>query len=388
MPQKSKRAKKITATIGAKLTGSSGYRDRLKSCDICDAPILTDEQNTSVKKHFKQKHPERLFNLRVGNIPNRCELPKLELRNDPSDSTLMLGKELLLAIERRKSVVVLTGAGVSVADPACMPTFRGGSKSLHNQYVDLFKEPKGGADVIRTKQVQFGTLWKDYVEKSRPNINHRWLVSAMQNNLVSDVYDLNVDGLLRCAATVERSDHLMANVQELHGCLDELICCCCGYSRESRATDYRIMEHGRLGCPKCGRMSDNLVTSRSGDFQLIKKTLRGTAVRMSERTNGGLLIPRVVWTESTDVREFALPAMDVGVIIVIGCSLEKTVQTWRHVLKELSQAYPEAIIVDVNPDMNGRAILQKLARRVLSVYERAELVFSQKCLWDIFDNKE
>lgn len=148
-------------------------------------------------------------------------------------------------IGRARSVVALTGAGISV--PSGIPDFRTAGTGLWEK-VDPMEVAH--IDAFREDPVRF---WSFYGQRfatlgdKLPNGAHRALVAMEQRGLLDAVITQNIDMLHRTAGTRE--------LIEMHGSIASCSCVSCGtsvpldevHSRLGRAQD------GVPRCEECGR---------------------------------------------------------------------------------------------------------------------------------------
>jgi NAD-dependent deacetylase len=150
-------------------------------------------------------------------------------------------KHLAELISTARSVVALTGAGISV--PSGIPDFRTPGTGLWENvnpmevaHIDAFRE--NPARFWGFYSQRFATL-----EGKQPNDAHRALVALEQHGLLDGVITQNVDMLHRRAGT--------QNLLEVHGSIATCSCPNCAHAvslHEARA----LIEADPEGVPRCG----------------------------------------------------------------------------------------------------------------------------------------
>jgi NAD-dependent deacetylase len=142
-------------------------------------------------------------------------------------------------IRGAESVVVLTGAGVSV--PSGIPDFRSPGTGL---WENVNPMEVAHIDVFRREPDRF---WHFYSQRfttlgeKEPNDAHHAIAELERRGLVEGVVTQNIDRLHRAAGS--------ENVIEVHGSIDECVCLECG----GRVTLERVLEiiDEHPGAPEC-----------------------------------------------------------------------------------------------------------------------------------------
>jgi len=156
----------------------------------------------------------------------------------------LIPKTLAGAVRDARSVVVLTGAGVSAESG--IPTFRDAMEGLWAKYDSYaLATPEGFA-----KDPTLVTKWYDWRRtlcgKAQPNPAHhalaRWQAHLEKQRRSFTLVTQNVDRLHQAAGST--------GVLELHGTLWVWRCTGCGEEREEREVPFR--EHPPR-CAKCGK---------------------------------------------------------------------------------------------------------------------------------------
>jgi NAD-dependent deacetylase len=165
----------------------------------------------------------------------------------PRPAPTALG-ELAELIRGARSVVALTGAGISV--PSGIPDFRGRAGIQKGLWEEVDPMEVAHIDAFRSDPARF---WGFYAERfatlagKRPNAAHDALVTLERHGLLDGVITQNVDMLHRRAGTRE--------LVEVHGSIATCSCQGCGErvalerARELAAVD----PDGVPRCGACGR---------------------------------------------------------------------------------------------------------------------------------------
>lgn len=155
-------------------------------------------------------------------------------------------------LARARSVVVLTGAGVSAESG--VPTFRGEAGLWRRHRPEELATPAAFARDPRLVWEWYA--WRrEVVSKCRPNAAHRGLARWATRRAGVRIVTQNVDGLHVEAARSEGPDESASNAAwpiELHGSLFRVRCTSCDQKAEHRsaidATDFASLPR----CPACG----------------------------------------------------------------------------------------------------------------------------------------
>jgi NAD-dependent deacetylase len=151
-------------------------------------------------------------------------------------------------IGRARSVVALTGAGISV--PSGIPDFRGRAGTQKGLWENVNPMEVAHIDAFRSDPVRF---WSFYgrrfatLEHKQPNGAHRALVAMERHGLLDAVITQNVDMLHRKAGTRE--------LVEMHGSIASCSCLGCGASvaLEEVSSLLSAAVDGVPRCAECGQ---------------------------------------------------------------------------------------------------------------------------------------
>jgi NAD-dependent deacetylase len=165
----------------------------------------------------------------------------------PAPAKLAASSPLGELIRSARSVVALTGAGISV--PSGIPDFRTPGTGLWEK-VDPMEVAH--IDAFRADPARF---WGFYAERfatlagKRPNEAHRALVTLERHGLLDGVITQNVDMLHRRAGTRE--------LVEVHGSIATCSCQACG-ERVTLEQARSLLAEDPDGLPRCGACAQAL----------------------------------------------------------------------------------------------------------------------------------
>jgi NAD-dependent deacetylase len=155
-------------------------------------------------------------------------------------------REVIAQWKKAKSVMVLTGAGISTESG--LPDFRSAQGLWTKAPASLFsiemmdKDPKTFYDFYRD--------WIRNIRRTEPNKGHRGLAALMKAGFIKTLATQNIDGLHQKAGAT--------GVLELHGTLETLSCMQCGASYDSEMVAAGPAEIWY--CSKCnGRLRPDIV---------------------------------------------------------------------------------------------------------------------------------
>jgi len=120
-------------------------------------------------------------------------------------------------------VVVLSGAGLSTESG--IPDYRGPSGALRRHAPMTYQAFVGSEPARRRYWARSYLGWRQ-IAAARPNAGHRAVADLQAGGLIGGIITQNVDGLHQAAGA--------ADVIELHGGLDLVVCLTCGL-RDTRA---------------------------------------------------------------------------------------------------------------------------------------------------------
>lgn len=245
--------------------------------------------------------------------------------------------EPLVGLLRRRSVVVLSGAGVSTESG--IPDYRGPTTRTKNRSPVQYREFVGDADHRRHYWARSAVGWPDFRTKT-PNAGHRALAALEEAGIVRGIITQNVDRLHQSAGS-ER-------VVELHGALAEVTCLDCG------ALSSRDVYQERLLAANPGWLTDDASDAPEmapdGDAELSWTTTARFDVPACTRC-GGVLKPHVVFfgeNVPTPRVETAWSMLsDADVLLVTGSSL--TVYSGFRFVRGAAKARQPVGIVNLGP---------------------------------------
>jgi len=145
-------------------------------------------------------------------------------------------------IKESRSIVVFTGAGISV--PSGIPDFRS-ADGLYNQKTNLKVAPEQiiSHSFFEKHPEDFFSFYKDKMvyPKAQPNIAHKYFADLEKENKNVIIVTQNIDGLHQKAGS--------STVYELHGSVLRNYCEKCG---RLFGADYVMKSNGVPHCDKCG----------------------------------------------------------------------------------------------------------------------------------------
>ncbi|GAB3658738.1 NAD-dependent protein deacetylase [Actinocorallia lasiicapitis] len=226
-------------------------------------------------------------------------------------------------------VVVLSGAGLSTESG--IPDYRGPTGRARNAEPMTYQRFTGSAEARRRYWARSQVGWR-HLARAAPNGGHRAVAELERRGLVHGVITQNVDGLHQAAGA--------AQVIELHGALDRVVCLGCRERTARDALDLRLRE--------ANPGWDALTTAirPDGDAALPDEAVQGFTV-VDCLACGGLLKPDVIFFGENVPgprvdRCFALTA-SARLLLVLGSSL--TVRSgYRFVERAAALRIPVAIV--------------------------------------------
>ncbi|MFY1677246.1 NAD-dependent protein deacetylase [Streptomyces sp. WMMC905] len=159
-------------------------------------------------------------------------------------------------------VLVLSGAGLSTESG--IPDYRGQGGSLERHtpmtYQDFVADPRARRRYWARSHLGLRTF-----SRARPNAGHRAVAAFERGGLLSGVITQNVDGLHQAAGS--------ADVVELHGGLDRVVCLSCGVSSPRAALAVRLSRANEGFAPVVAGLNPDgdadLAEARVGDFRVV-----------------------------------------------------------------------------------------------------------------------
>jgi len=231
--------------------------------------------------------------------------------NPPTDS--------LADLVGRGGVVILTGAGMSTESG--IPDYRGPSGALRRHtpmtYQTFVADP-----VARHRYWARSYLGWRQIAAARPNAGHTALARIQQQGLVLGLITQNVDGLHQAAGS--------ADVIELHGGLDRVVCLGCGLPTSRADLDLAL----RRANPDFTARAE--AVNPDGDVDLAESDLAGFVMVDCPHCGAGPLKPDVVFFGETVPRPRVDACTDLvaraDALLILGSSL-KVMSGFRFVLQ-------------------------------------------------------
>jgi NAD-dependent SIR2 family protein deacetylase len=175
-------------------------------------------------------------------------------------------------------VVVLSGAGLST--DSGIPDYRGPSGTLRLHSPMNYQTFVGSAAARRRYWARSYLGWRQIAD-ARPNAGHYAVAALQRRGLVDGIITQNVDGLHQAAGA--------ADVVELHGGLDVVICLACGLREGRTSLDARLRDANPDFAAAAGRINPD------GDAELADEELDGFVPVECGRCRSDLLKPDVVF---------------------------------------------------------------------------------------------
>jgi NAD-dependent deacetylase sirtuin 4 len=235
----------------------------------------------------------------------------------------------LSALARARSVVALTGAGLSTESG--IPDYRS-PEALAKP-----RRPIQGPDFVRSEAVRRrywarSALGWERMRGAEPNGGHHALAVLERDGTVARIITQNVDRLHRKAGS--------RDAIELHGALAEVACLACREIEERDALQARILALNP------GWNERRAATAPDGDAELPAQEIERFEVPACARC-GGVLKPRVVFFGDNVPREVvdaAYAAIDAArLLLVVGSSLA-VFSGYRFLRRAVERKIPIAIV--------------------------------------------
>lgn len=179
-------------------------------------------------------------------------------------------EKLQKLIDDAKSIVVLTGAGISTASG--ISDIRSANGAANNK--DLIKKYKYDYETIVSHTFfmrhtdEFYRYYKEQMifKNAEPNIAHKYLANLEKRKNVM-IITQNIDGLHTVAGS--------KNVVEFHGSTQRNTCMNCG---EHFSLDYVMSQDGVPHCDRCGGIikPDVVLFEEGIDYQAISDSVNAT----------------------------------------------------------------------------------------------------------------
>ena len=226
-------------------------------------------------------------------------------------------------------VAVLSGAGLSTESG--IPDYRGPTGAARPSSPMTYQVFTGDAAARQRYWARSHLGWRT-IARARPNAGHAAVAALQSAGVVDAVITQNVDGLHSAAGS--------ADVVELHGNLDRVVCLDCGDLSSRGALDARLREANP------GWSAEVTGINPDGDVSLPDEALQGFRV-VPCLVCAGVLKPDVVFFGETVPRErversFALVNAS-RVLLVLGSSLT-VMSGYRFVLRAAERGIPVVLV--------------------------------------------
>ena len=242
-------------------------------------------------------------------------------------------------------VLVLSGAGISTESG--IPDYRGEGGSLSRHTPMTYQDFTGSAQARRRYWARSHLGWRTF-RRALPNTGHRAVAGFGRQGLLSGVITQNVDGLHQAAGS--------ADVVELHGGLDRVVCLGCGALGPRHELARRLEEANAGFEPVAAGINPDgdadLTDDQVGDFQVVPCTLCG-----------GVLKPDVVFFGENvppgRVEHCRALVREASSLLVLGSSL--TVMSGLRFVRQAADAGKPVLIVNRDPTRGDRHAVTRVA---------------------------
>ncbi|MER6035698.1 MULTISPECIES: NAD-dependent protein deacetylase [unclassified Streptomyces] len=242
-------------------------------------------------------------------------------------------------------VLVLSGAGISTESG--IPDYRGEGGSLSRHTPMTYQEFTADALARRRYWARSHLGWRTF-GRARPNTGHRAVAAFERHGLLSGLITQNVDRLHQAAGT--------ANVVELHGSLDRVVCLSCGALSPRRDLARRLEEANPGFDPVAAGINPDgdadLTDDQVGDFRVLPCTVCGGILKPDVVFFGEAVPPARVEHCRTLVREASS-------LLVLGSSL--TVMSGLRFVRQAAQSGKPVLIVNQDPTRGDRHARTRVA---------------------------
>ncbi|MFF3636731.1 NAD-dependent protein deacetylase [Streptomyces sp. NPDC002250] len=242
-------------------------------------------------------------------------------------------------------VLVLSGAGISTESG--IPDYRGEGGSLSRHTPMTYQEFTADALARRRYWARSHLGWRTF-GRARPNTGHRAVAAFERHGLLSGLITQNVDRLHQAAGT--------ANVVELHGSLDRVVCLSCGALSPRRDLARRLEEANPGFDPVAAGINPDgdadLTDDQVGDFRVLPCTVCGGILKPDVVFFGEAVPPARVEHCRTLVREASS-------LLVLGSSL--TVMSGLRFVRQAAQSGKPVLIVNRDPTRGDRHARSRVA---------------------------
>ncbi|MER5586881.1 NAD-dependent protein deacetylase [Streptomyces asoensis] len=245
----------------------------------------------------------------------------------------------------RGGVLVLSGAGISTESG--IPDYRGEGGSLSRHTPMTYQDFTADARARRRYWARSHLGWRTF-GRARPNAGHRAVAAFARHGLLAGVVTQNVDGLHQAAGT--------ADVVELHGGLDRVVCLSCGALSPRRELARRLAEANAGFEPVAAGINPD------GDADLTDEQVGDFRVAACARC-GGVLKPDVVFfgenVPADRVERCRAMVNSATSLLVLGSSL--TVMSGLRFVRQAAQAGKPVLIVNRDPTRGDRHAVTRVS---------------------------
>jgi len=246
----------------------------------------------------------------------------------PADRTTSLDE--VVEVVGQRAVVVLSGAGLSTESG--IPDYRGASGSLRRHTPMTYQDFVASADGRQRYWARSHVGWRT-IARAAPNAGHRAVTTLQAAGFLSGVITQNVDGLHQAAGT--------ADVVDLHGSLDRVICLGCRATSAREDLDRRL----RAANPEFEAVATRV--NPDGDVELADDVVR--EFRLVDCVDcAGMLKPDVVFFGENVLPERVRRCYDLveraGALLVLGSSL--TVMSGLRFVRHAARADTPVLIIN------------------------------------------
>ncbi|MEV7658992.1 NAD-dependent protein deacetylase [Streptomyces anulatus] len=245
---------------------------------------------------------------------------------------------------RGGGVLVLSGAGISTESG--IPDYRGEGGSLSRHTPMTYQDFTADASARRRYWARSHLGWRTF-GRARPNAGHRAVAAFGRRGLLSGVITQNVDGLHQAAGS--------ADVVDLHGRLDRVVCLSCGAFSPRSELALRLEEANEGFAPVAASMNPDgdadLTDEQVGDFRVVPCAVCGGVLKPDVVFFGEAVPPQRV----EHCRELVRGA---STLLVLGSSL--TVMSGLRFVRQADRAGVPVLIVNRDPTRGDRHALTRI----------------------------
>jgi NAD-dependent SIR2 family protein deacetylase len=242
-------------------------------------------------------------------------------------------------------VLVLSGAGISTESG--IPDYRGEGGSLSRHTPMTYQDFTAGTQARTRYWARSHLGWRTF-GRARANTGHRAVAAFGRRALLSGVITQNVDGLHQAAGS--------ADVVELHGSLDRVVCLSCRSLTPRRELARRLEKANPGFDPVAAGINPDgdadLTDDQVGDFQVVPCTDCGGILKPDVVFFGEAVPPQRVEQCRTLVRQASS-------LLVLGSSL--TVMSGLRFVRQAAEADKPVLIVNLDPTRGDRHALTRVA---------------------------